>query len=58
MNIIDFLENNVRNNPNKIAIISEGKNTSYKELDEQVQKICLAISTLNDQNIISIDEYI
>ena len=54
MNIIDFLENNVRNDPNKIAIISEGKNTSYKELDEQVQKICLVISALNNQDIISL----
>ena len=54
MSIINFLENNVRNSPNKIAVIAEGKNTSYKELDEQVQKICLSISTLNNQNIISL----
>ena len=54
MNIIDFLENNVKNNPNKIAIISEEENISYRELNEKVQKFCLSISTLNNQNIISL----
>ena len=54
MNIIDFLENNVKNDPNKTAIISEGEHISYSELDEQVKKICLSISALNNQDIISL----
>ena len=53
MNIIDNLENNSKKFPNKIAIIFEEQKISYKELHDEVEKICLKINEL-DAVIISL----
>jgi long-chain acyl-CoA synthetase len=53
MNIIDNLENNSKEFPNKIAIVFEEQKISYKELHDQVKKISLKINEL-DKGVISL----
>jgi len=56
MNIIDNLENNSKKFPNKIAIIFEEQKISYKELHDEVEKICLKINELDVEVISLISE--
>ena len=53
MNIINNLENNSKEFPNKIAIIFEDQKISYKELYDKVKKISLKINNF-DEEIISL----
>jgi len=56
MNIIDNVENNSKEFPNKIAIIFEDQKISYKELYDQVKKISLKINELDVEVISLISE--
>ncbi len=54
MNIINFLENNVKNHPKKMAIFSDGEEITYEKLEKDVKKIAAALSKQNKHNIISL----
>ena len=56
MNIIDYLENNSKWYPDKIAIIFENEEISYKELYDLVQNWSTFISELNIEVISLISE--
>ena len=53
MNIINYLENNSKEHPEKNAIIFENEKISYKELYDRVQIFSLAVSEL-DREVISL----
>ena len=53
MNIINNLENNSKEFPNKIAIIFEDQKISYKELYDEVKKKSLKINNF-DKEVISL----
>ena len=54
MNIINFLENNVRNHPKKIAIFSDDEKITYERLEKDVKKIALILSKQNKQDVVSL----
>ena len=56
MNIINYLENNSKEHPEKNAIIFENEKISYKELYDRVQNFSLSISELNKEVISLISE--
>lgn len=56
MNIIDYLENNSKEQPEKNAIIFENEKISYKELYNKVQNFSISVSELNGEIISLISE--
>lgn len=54
MNIIDFVENNVRKYPKKSAIISDYEDISYEKLWNEIKKSAFALSKQNKQDIVSL----
>ena len=54
MNIINFLENDVRNHPKKIAIFSDDEKITYERLGNDVKKIASILSKQNKQDVVSL----
>ena len=54
MNIIDFLKNSANKYPKKIALIFENNSLTFNDLWKSVERFSFSISTLNEQNVISL----
>jgi long-chain acyl-CoA synthetase len=54
MNLINFLENNVKKHPTKIAVIDEERNLSFKQLYDEVQRFSSNLNLLSKKNLISL----
>ena len=53
-NIIDFFKNSVENFPDKIAVIFEENEISYKQLDNLVNSLSSSLTHLEKDSIVSI----
>lgn len=54
MTVINYLENNVKNHPEKVAIIDDGHHLTFQELSQKVQDFSSIVATLSENDVISL----
>jgi len=54
MTVINYLEENVKNYPEKMAIIDDGHHLTFRELSQKVQDFSSIVATLSEKDVVSL----
>lgn len=54
MTVINYLEDNIKNHPEKTAIIDDSHHLTFQELNQRVRDFSSIVATLSEKNVISL----